>query len=85
MNFDNPQLLQRLGSGYYTVNSPDIFAQNVPNPVIRSGMLEGANTSPMAEMANMIMAMRFFETNGRLLSMQDEHMARTIRELSPVS
>ena len=37
----------------------------------------------MSEMNSLLTAMRMFETNSRLLQMQDQHLERVTRELSP--
>jgi flagellar basal-body rod protein FlgF len=79
--FKEPQSLTSIGHGYFLADKPN----TKPNPAIttniRQGFLEGANTSPTAEMASLITAMRLFEANTRVLHMQDERMGRVISEL----
>ena len=48
---------------------------------LNQGFLETANTSPAIEMANLITAMRMYESNQRLIQGEDERMGRTIAEL----
>ena len=82
VNFNHPQLLQRAG-GYFFADSPDIQLEPVDKVRLKPGALEGANTSPMSEMNSLLTAMRMFETNSRLLQMQDQHLERVTRELTP--
>ena len=51
------------------------------NPSLRRGFLEGANTSAVSEMVNLISAMRMYETNQKVIQMQDDRMGRVISEL----
>jgi flagellar basal-body rod protein FlgG len=52
---------------------------------MRQGFLEGANTSPVAEMASLITAMRLFEANQKVLQTQDDRMGRVITDLGGTS
>jgi flagellar basal body rod protein FlgG len=78
--FDNPQLLTQLGSGYFVANDPSLLG-HPSQSTVRQGYLENSNVSPVAEMANLMTAMRTFEANQRLIQMQDERMGKTISEL----
>ena len=44
-----------------------------------------ANTSTVAEMANLISVMRSYEANQRLVQMQDDRMGKAISELGTPS
>jgi flagellar basal body rod protein FlgG len=52
-----------------------------PNTKVTSGFLEAANTSPTLEMSGLITAMRMFETNQKVMSMQNDRMSKTIADL----
>ena len=77
----DPQKLTSLGGGFFLADSPNAKVTSVPFAKLRPGYLEGANTNASSEMVNLISAMRQFETNQRVVQMQDERMGRTISEL----
>jgi flagellar basal-body rod protein FlgG len=77
----DPTLLTPITGGYFLANDPNLRMQVSANPLVRQGYLEGANTSPVAEMAHLITAMRMFEANQRIIQSQDERTGRTITEL----
>jgi flagellar basal-body rod protein FlgF len=52
---------------------------------VRQGFLENSNTSPMLEMANLVNAMRIYESNQRVMQMHDERMGKAISELGSPS
>jgi flagellar basal-body rod protein FlgG len=83
--FNDLQKLARLSAGYFsdTDNAQNAHAANATN--VRQGFLEGANTSSVLEMANLMSAMRTFESNQRLVQLHDERMARSIQELGSPS
>lgn len=81
----DPQLLTPISGGYFLAAEPNLRMQPAATPVVRQGYLESANTSPVAEMAHLITAMRMFEANQRVIQAQDERTARTITELGNMS
>ncbi len=82
VNFDNPNLLKVLNGSYFLADDPKIKSFQVANPVLKQGCVEESNASPLLEMGNLIVAMRFYEANQRLIQMQDERIGKTINELS---
>ena len=78
--FNDPNLLTPAGGGTFTAKEGGIQMVDEKGRV-RQGFLEGANTSTVMEMANMISVMRAYEANQRVIQMQDERMGRTISEL----
>ena len=62
-------------------NNANLQPEEIAQPSLRQGFLEGANTSPVTEMASLINVMRSFEANQRLVQIQDERMGRAISEL----
>jgi len=83
--FQNASLLFPLGGGLFDDRDPSVKPGNGPKPTVRQGWIEAANTSATAEMANLIMAMRSFEANQRVVQLHDERMGKTIAELGSPS
>jgi len=81
VDLDQPNLLTQISGGYFMANHPNLHAAAAGESSLRQGFLEGANTSPVLEMANLISVMRAFEANQRIVHMQDERMGRAISEL----
>jgi flagellar basal-body rod protein FlgF len=81
VEFDQPQLLTSLGQGCFLADKPGAHPNDATASSIHQGFLEASNTSPTAEMASLITAMRMFEVNQRVLQAQDERMGRVITEL----
>jgi len=79
--FDKPSLLTAIGSGLLRADSPAL--KPVPGDAtrVRQGFIESANSSPTTEMASLITAMRMFESNQKVLSMQSDRMSREISDL----
>jgi flagellar basal-body rod protein FlgF len=77
-DFDT-KTLRPIAGGYFATTP-----ESVPVAVsatLRQGYLEAANTSSVAEMADLITAMRAFEVNQKIVQMQDDRMGRAITEL----
>lgn len=81
VDFNDPRLLTPIGGGSFIASNPSVQPSEVREPSIRQGFLEGANTSPVNEMANLIGVMRTFEANQRIVQLHDERMGRAISEL----
>jgi flagellar basal body rod protein FlgG len=81
VEFSDPHLLTAIGSGYFLADNPNAQAGPAAATTIQQGFLEASNTSPTAEMANLITAMRMFESNQKVMQMQDDRMGRVISEL----
>jgi flagellar basal-body rod protein FlgF len=79
--FNDPHMLTQIGNSYFAANNPNLVPTTTANPTVRQGYLEAGNTSSIAEMANMITAMRQFEANQRVVQMNDDRMSRAISEL----
>ena len=80
VNFNDPNLLTPAGAGTYLARDPGLQTTE-SKATVRQGFLEGANTSTVLEMANMINVMRAYEANQRVIQLQDERMGRAISEL----
>lgn len=81
VDFNNPQQLAVGSNGYFFANDPGMIAAPVASTKITAGFLESANTSPTLEMSGLITAMRMFETNQKVMSMQNDRMTKTIADL----
>jgi flagellar basal-body rod protein FlgF len=81
VEFNDPHLLRQANGGVFLADNANIQTKTVTQPTLRQGYLEGANTSAVMEMANLIRVMRGFEANQRLVQLQDERMGRAITEL----
>jgi flagellar basal-body rod protein FlgF len=81
VEFKDPQALTTAGQGYYMATQKGQKPQDAQSTAVRQGYLEGANTSPTMEMSSLITAMRMFESNQKVLSMQDERMGKVISDL----
>jgi flagellar basal-body rod protein FlgF len=79
-DFKDSHLLTDIGNGYYLARDPNLQTTET-TATLRQGYLEGANTSAVAEMAQMITAMRNYEANQKIIQMQDDRMSRVITEL----
>lgn len=81
VNFNDPGLLTGTGGSYFIANNPDLQSFEVEDALMRQGFLEASNTSAVHEMANLIMAMRHYEANQKVIQTQDDRMSRAISEL----
>ena len=81
VEFKDPHVLSIMGGGYYAMANPDEKPEDAKNSAVRQGYLEAANTSPTAEMSSLITAMRMFESNQKVMQMQDDRMGRVITDL----
>jgi flagellar basal-body rod protein FlgF len=81
VDFNEPGLLTPITRGNFLSRDPRLQARDASNTTFRQGFLEVANTSPVAEMAEMITAMRAFEVNQRVIQAHDERLGRVVSEL----
>lgn len=77
---DQPKLLTQISGGYFIAQDPNVHTKT-STAALREGYLEGSNTSPVGEMANMMTAMRGFEANQHVIQIQDDRMGKVITEL----
>ncbi len=84
---DRTKLLP-MGGGYYQIqDGQNKEEEAIPSPgsSVSQGFLESSNVKPAVEMGNLIMALRHFEANQKVIQSQDDRMGRTITELSATS
>jgi flagellar basal body rod protein FlgG len=77
---NQPKLLTQISGGYFIAKDPNVHLQ-ASTASLRAGYLEGSNTSPVGEMANLMNAMRGFEANQHVIQIQDDRMNKVITEL----
>jgi flagellar basal body rod protein FlgG len=70
-----------MGGGYFLNGNPAIKPSSAKVSQMRQGSIEEGNSSPTTEMASLITAMRMFESNQKVLQMQDDRMGRVITDL----
>jgi len=83
--FNKPQLLTLTTGGNFIATNPALVPSAAADSKIRQGYVEAANTSPTLEMSGLITAMRMFETNQKVMTMQSERMSRVITDLGGTS
>ncbi len=80
IDFENPELLTATNGVYFLPDNPGLKPQ--PSTAsLKDGFIEGANTSALGEMANMLTAMRTFESNQKVIQIHDDRMNKTITDL----
>ncbi len=83
VEFNYPGLLTQANGGIFLAQSAGLQEVGNPTSRVQGGALEQANTSPVMEMANMMLAMRSFETNQRIVQILDSRLGETIDNLTP--
>lgn len=81
VEFNDPRLLTLTGGANFLASDPNLKMTDVQQPTIRQGFLENSNASSVNEMANLIMAMRMYEANQKVIQTHDDRMSRAINEL----
>jgi flagellar basal body rod protein FlgG len=77
---DKPALLTQISGGYFIAKDPNLHTKT-STASLREGYLEGSNTSPVGEMANLMNSMRGFEANQHVIQIMDDRMNKVITEL----
>jgi len=83
--FSQPGKLTELGNGYFRSDDPNMLPSPAASTKVQQGFTEAANTSPTLEMASLVTAMRMFESNQKVMTMQSDRMSKTISDLSGTS
>jgi flagellar basal-body rod protein FlgF len=81
VEFNQPRALTAIGNGYFLSEQPGLVPANATATSVNQGYLESSNISPTLEMSNLIMALRMFEANQKVLQTQDDRMGKVISEL----
>jgi len=81
VEFNDPSKLTAIGEGLFLADQPGALAADSTSTQVRQGYLEVANTTPTGEMANLITSLRMFESNQKVMQVQDDRLGRVISEL----
>ncbi|MFO1476601.1 MAG: flagellar hook-basal body protein [Verrucomicrobiota bacterium] len=81
VEFTQPRALTPIGNGCFIPQQAGAVPKNATVTTVSQGFLEGSNSSTSLEMSNLIMAMRMFEANQKVLQTQDDRMGKVIAEL----
>ena len=81
-DFENPQLLTPIVGGLFQADDPALVSRVPSTSSVMQGWLENSNTSAVLEMSKLMISMRSFEANQRIVQLQDERMGKTIAELA---
>ncbi|MGJ3258645.1 MAG: flagellar basal-body rod protein FlgF [Rhodospirillales bacterium] len=84
VRFDNDQLLDRTSGAQFTTTE-DNPAQDVEDPTVLQGAVEGSNVEPILEMANMISVHRAYDSVKSFIEREDERQRSMIREMAGTS
>lgn len=83
VRFDQPEQLEKVGNNKF-VAPPDVVAQPDTLSLVHQGFLEQSNVDPARAMASMMVAMRSYEANQRLVQAQDEMNRQAANEIGRV-
>lgn len=83
--FDSPQALMPIFGGFIEPEPGMAGEQQVEEPGILQGTVEGSNVSPIEEMSNLITLSRAYETHHKLIQSEDENMKKALQYLNPSS
>jgi flagellar basal-body rod protein FlgF len=81
VDFPDYRQLAEAGGGYFRSTDPKLKPAAASNVSLHQGYLEGANTSTVLEMANLITSSRMFEANQKVVLAEDERMTRLITDV----
>jgi len=84
VRFENDQELDRTSGAQFTTNE-DNPAEDIAQPEIIQGAVEGSNVQPILEMANMISVHRAYDGVKSFIEREDERQRTMIRSLAAVS
>ena len=83
--FSTPAKLSTLNGGYYRSDDPNMPPLPATNTKVVQGSTEAANSSPTLQMASLVTAMRMFESNEKVMTMQSDRMSKAISDLGGTS
>ncbi len=84
VRFDDPRTLVRAGSSLFAIAPGGAAPQPDQTSALRQGFLENSNVNTIEEMVDMITTFRYFETDQKAISAQDETVAKAVNELGRV-
>lgn len=84
VRFDNDQRLDRTSGAQFTT-AEENPAQDVDDPTVLQGAVEGSNVEPILEMANMISVHRAYDSVKSFIEREDERQRSMIRDMAGTS
>jgi len=85
VEFDNPARLTPVGDGLFLPAGQAVQPNPAAATSVRQGYLESSNASALTEMSQLITAMRMFESNQRVVQIQDDRVGKAIVALGSPS
>ncbi|WP_066637216.1 flagellar basal-body rod protein FlgF [Desulfolucanica intricata] len=84
-DFINSQQLEKVGDNYYRADrETELQSFDAENYQIRQGFLERSNTDLVKELTNMLTVARAYETNQKLIQVQDELLGKAVNNVGVV-
>lgn len=80
--FGNLKALGAGYGGYFRADSPLALPKAATATNVRQGFVEQSNTLPSLAMTSLLLSMRMFESNQKVMTMQSDRMTKTITDLS---
>ena len=78
---DDLKNLQRLNAAFFKAGTATPLPVNPQNTRVAQGFLESSNTTPTAEMGELMTSLRHYEANQRIMKVHDENMGKLIQQL----
>jgi flagellar basal body rod protein FlgG len=78
--FDNTAQLIPLAGGFF-VPGQGMEAQNLDEPELLQGYVEGSNVTPLREMVDLVLISRAYEANQKMINTVDDQMQKTLDAL----
>lgn len=80
-DFNDTSKLQKISGGLFKTGEDGQGVLGVENPRIRQGYLESSNVSTVKEMAGMILALRNYEANQKVIQNVDDKLGKAIQSI----
>ncbi len=80
-DFPEPYNLTKMGDGLFSGDQNQVFQQTYGNYKLINGTLEDSNVNAVDEMVGMIETSRLFETNQKMIQMQDSTLDRAVNDI----
>lgn len=77
VQFDNPQLLERVANGVYKA-PPSVVPQALENPDIIQGSIESSNVQSILQMTEMIEVHRAYERTSKMMSQDHDRQLKAV-------
>jgi len=79
VDFLKPYKLMKLGNSMFVPSDPNLTADPVENPTVRTGTLEMSNVSVVTEMVDLITITRAYQANQKVMMAQDATIGNAIQ------